>query len=325
MRFDGFLIALVSAIVLALLWPQPGAADGVLHLGLVTHAGIALIFFVHGANLSAHSLRAGAGHWRLHVLIQGTTFVVFPVLGGLSWLATGALMPDSLRLGVFYLCAISSTISSSVAMTAVARGNVAAAVFNATLSGLIGMVATPFLVGLLRTFDGAGPTLGEAILDILKTLLAPFALGHLCRPLLARPLERYRRLLSLLDRGVIVLIVYVAFAESTRAGLWRQFSPGTFALVAVIVVILLASALGFATIASRWLALPVQDESAAVFCGATKSLANGAPIAKILFAGHPAMGMIMLPLLLYHPVQLIVLAAFARRYALRAAVSGSDV
>jgi solute carrier family 10 (sodium/bile acid cotransporter), member 7 len=332
MKTDGFILALAGAIGLALLWPELGAADGPLHLGVVTRCGIALIFFLHGANLSTQALRTGAGHWRLHILIQSTTFVVFPIMGAALWLATAAFVPDPLRLGVFYLCAISSTISSSVAMTAVARGNVAAAVFNATLSGLIGMIVTPLLVSLLSRYSGPGPTLGEAILDIVKMLLLPFAVGHLLRPLLVTLLTRYLRSLSLLDRGIIVLIVYVAFADSTRAGLWSGFSIGMFVLVGVIVLALLAAALGFALLVSRRLGLPLQDEAAAVFCGATKSLANGAPIAKIIFAGHPALGFIMLPLLLYHPVQLVVFAALARRYAVRitaaessATATGADV
>lgn len=315
MKIDGFLLAIGAALVAALLWPELGTSDGPLHLGLVTAVGISFIFFLHGAALSPQALRAGATHWRLHLLVQSTTFLLFPLAGGALWLATGALLPEGLRLGFFYLCALSSTISSSVAMTALARGNVAAAVFNATLSGMIGMIVTPLFVGLVSTLGGEGPSVGEAILDIAATLLLPFAIGQLCRPLISGLISRHRKLVMMLDRGVIVLIVFSSFAESTASGLWSQFSVGTFVLVAILSLLLLVAVLAYTTAVSRWLGFNRADEAAAVFCGSKKSLANGAPIAKILFAGNPSIGMIMLPLLIYHQIQLIVCASLARRYA----------
>ncbi len=314
---------MAAAITLSLLWPELGAPGGPIDFGLLTKAGIALVFFLHGAALSPAALKAGATHWQLHLLVQGTTFVLFPLLGGLIWFATPHLLPEGLRLGFFFLCAICSTISSSVAMTAMARGNVAAAIFNATLSGLIGMILTPLLMGIVSALGQGGPTIGAAILDIVKALLAPFLIGHLCRPLIGDLIARHKKIVSLLDRGVIVLIVFVSFAESTAAGLWSRFGIVTLALVALIALVLLGIALGCTTFFSRRLGLSRPDEAAAVFCGSKKSLANGAPIAKILFAGHPAIGMIVLPLLIYHQIQLIVCAMLARRYA--AAVTSSEV
>ncbi|WP_157220370.1 bile acid:sodium symporter family protein [Flavisphingomonas formosensis] len=318
MKIDGFLISMASAIILALLWPALGTADGPLHLGIVTEIGIACVFFLHGAALSPQALRSGATHWRLHLLVQSTTFVLFPIVGFGLWFATKGLMADGLRLGFFYLCALSSTISSSVAMTGIARGNVAVAVFNASLSGLIGMIVTPFLVGLVSATGAGGPSVGAAILDIVKTLLLPFALGQIARSFIGGWVGRNKKLTSTLDRGVIVLIVYNSFCESTLSGLWSKFSVATFALVAILSLLLLVLALLYTTLISRWMGLSKADEAAAVFCGSKKSLANGAPIAKILFAGNPAIGMIMLPLLLYHQIQLIICANLARRYAARA-------
>jgi sodium/bile acid cotransporter 7 len=257
------------------------------------------------------------------MLVQSTTFLLFPIVGFGLWFATKGLMADGLRLGFFYLCALSSTISSSVAMTGIARGNVAVAVFNATLSGLIGMIATPFLVGLVSATGAGGPSIGGAILDIVKTLLIPFALGQLCRPLIGGWIGRNKKVTSTLDRGVIVLIVYNSFCESTLSGLWSKFSVATFVLVSGLALLLLVFALLYTTLLSRWMGLSKADEAAAVFCGSKKSLANGAPIAKILFAGNPAIGMIMLPLLLYHQIQLIVCANLARRYAERAKADAS--
>lgn len=315
MKVDGFLAAMAAAIAIALLYPQAGAADGPLHLPLVTHIGIAFVFFLHGAALSPQALRAGAAHWRLHLLVQSTTFVLFPLVAGGIWMATDGLLPDGLRLGFFFLGALCSTITSSVAMTALARGNVAVAIFNATLSGLIGMVATPLLVGLVSTLGSGGPSIGEAVADIGRTLLLPFAAGQLARPLIGGLVARHKKVTSVLDRGIIVLIVLGSFSESTASGLWTKFSAGDLVAVAGVVLLLLLLAIGYTTAISRALGLDRHDEAAAVFCGSKKSLANGAPIAKILFAGNPAIGLIMLPLLFYHQIQLVVCAALARRYA----------
>ena len=322
MKFDKFLMAIAAAVVAGLLWPRFGTADGPLHLPLVTKIGIALIFFLHGVALSPQAMRAGAAHWRLHVLVQSTTFILFPLIGGVIWVATAGVMPDGLRLGFFFMCALSSTISSSVAMTALARGNVAAAVFSATLSGMIGMIVTPLLMGLVSTLGAHGPSVGEAILDIAKTLLVPFALGQAARSLIGALIARHRKFTHTLDRGVIVLIVYGSFSESTASGLWSHFSILTFALVAGLSSLLLVLALAYTTGISRRLGFSAADEAAAVFCGSKKSLANGAPIAKILFASNPAIGVIMLPMLVYHPIQLIVCASLARRYAAAAARAG---
>lgn len=317
MKIDGFLVAMLAAVLLALAWPVLGTSNGMLHLDLVTKIGIAAVFLLHGAGLAPAALTSGAARWRLHLLVQTTTFVVFPIVGGVVWIASRGMLPDGLRLGFFYLCALPSTISSSIAMTALARGNVSVAIFNATLSGLIGMFATPLLIGLVARLGVGGPSLGAAMVEIVKTLLVPFALGQLCRPLIGGWIMRNKRVTTMVDRGVILLIVYGAFCESTASGLWSQFSIQTLGIVAGLALALLALALGYTAAVARWMKLDRADEAAAIFCGAKKSLASGAPMARILFAGNPAMGMIVLPILLYHQIQLIVCASLARRYALR--------
>ncbi len=320
-KIDGFLVSMLAAVLLALTWPALGAGEGAHVLESMTAIGIALVFFLHGANLAPSVLRSGAVHWRLHVMIQGTTFLLFPLFGGLLWIATRQLFPESplfpegLRLGFFFLAALPSTISSSIAMTALARGNVAVAIFNATLSGLIGMLVTPLLIGLVTSAASHGTSNLDAILAIARALLLPFALGQLCRPLIGGLIARNKRLFSLLDRCVILLIVFTSFCESTRSGLWRHFSPLVLLGVAALACVMLIGALCFARVASRMMGLSRADEAAAVFCASKKSLATGAPMAKLLFAGNPSLGMIMLPVLLYHQIQLIICAQLARRYA----------
>jgi solute carrier family 10 (sodium/bile acid cotransporter), member 7 len=318
MKIDGFLLAMLLAILAALAAPQLGAAGGPLHLSLLSSGGIALVFFLHGAALSPKAVSAGAANWRLHVLIHSSTYVLFPILGLVIYLATRGWLPEEARLGIFFLSALSSTISSSVAMTALGRGNVAGAVFDATLSGMLGMVLTPLLVGLVASSVSAHLPLLPAIIDVTKKLLLPFVAGQLARPLIGAVVTRYKPWVTRADRSVIVLIVYGAFCDSTAAGVWQRYSPVLIGQIAVIALVLLGLVLTATTLVSRRLGFTRADEVAAVFCGSKKSLANGAPIASVLFAANPNLGMLMLPLILYHQLQLIVCSMLARRYARQA-------
>ncbi len=319
MKIDGFLIAILCAVALALVAPGVGAGGGPLHLATLTTIGIGLVFFLHGAALSPHALKAGAANWRLHAFVHSSTFLLFPAIGmAVFWGARGLIAPE-VRLGFFYLCALPSTISSSVAMTALARGNVSGAIFDATLSGLMGMVLTPLLVGLVATGITGHLPLLPAILSVLETLLLPFAAGQLLRRWIGVFVAKNKSWANKVDRAVIVMIVYGAFCDSTAGGLWSKYAPLTLLGIAVLVVALLAFVLVTTTTASRLLRFSREDEAAAVFCGSKKSLANGAPIALVLFGHNPALGMIMLPVMLYHQAQLIVCSILARRYAARAA------
>jgi len=317
MRFlpDRFVLLMACAVILALIFPHWGASDGPLHLGKVTAFGIGLVFFLHGANLAPEKLATGVRNWKAHLLIQATTFIVFPILGLILHFGLKNFLPDTLLLGFFFLAALSSTVSSSVAMTGIAKGNIPVAVFNATLSGLIGMVLTPAMVSLVSKTGTGEFSLINAMADIAMTLLAPFAAGQILRPVIRKVLDRYKSLLQRLDRSVILLIVFTSFATSTKGGIWSDFSLIQFAITGGIVLALLAAALTFTLCAARMAGLPREDEAAIVFCGSTKSLANGAPIAQILFAGSASLGPIMLPLMLYHQFQLMVCAVVAQRYS----------
>lgn len=317
MKLDGFLVALLIAIALAFVAPAIGTSDGPLQLGLATDIGVAVIFFLHGAAVSRAALRSAAGHWRLHGFIQATTFLLFPAVGLAVYFSLAPLLGAELRLGFFYLCAISSTISSSVAMTAMARGTVPAAIFNATLSGLLGMVLTPVLLGMITVTNGVNGSIFSQVTDIFGKLLLPFAAGQLVRPLVKGLLDRFKSVVGKADRLVILMIVYTAFCNANMDGLWSRYGVATFAEIFVLVAGLLALVLVVTKAASRALGLSAEDEAAAVFCGCTKSLANGAPIAKVIFGASPALPLILLPLLFYHQLQLIVFTILARRYAAR--------
>ena len=286
-------------------------------MGTVTDFGVALVFFLHGAAVSPKAMRLAVANWRLHILVQASTYILFPVIGLAAWFALADVLAPELRIGLFFLCAISSTISSSVAFTAMARGNVPVAIFNATLSGLLGMVLTPVLMGLVLEAGAAAIPVLSQIGGILAKLLLPFLFGQLLRAPLAGYLARYKSVIGKADRVVIVLIVYAAFCDAAGAGMWTRENLASIMIIVLLCSVLLALVLTLTTWASRLLSFPVEDEIAAVFCGSKKSLANGAPIAKVLFGASPALSMILVPLLIYHQIQLVVCGVIARRYAMR--------
>lgn len=288
-------------------------------MGTVTDLGVALVFFLHGAAVSPRAMKAAVGKWQLHIVVQASTYVLFPLIGLAAWFALTDVLALELRIGLFFLCAISSTISSSVAFTAIARGNVPAAIFNATLSGLIGMVLTPLLMGLVLAQGASAIPILSQIGGIVTKLLLPFLLGQLLRAPLAAFLDRHKTMIGKADRAVIVLIVYTAFCDAAGAGMWTRANLASITVITLLCSALLAVVLALTTCVSRLLSFPVEDEIAAVFCGSKKSLANGAPIAKVLFGVSPALSMILVPLLIYHQIQLVVCGVLAGRYSRREA------
>lgn len=314
---DWFLGGMIAAVVLAALFPRFGRSGGPMHADVVANVGIFLVFFLHGLGLSPERMKAGVTRWRLHLLVQGFTFGVFPLLWWVLNALVGRWIPADLSLGFLYLCAVPSTISSSVAMTGIARGNVAGAIFNASLSSLLGVVLTPLLVGLLARTTGQALSWTDAILKLAGLLVLPLVLGQLLRPLIGQVFARYQRYTQGFDRLVILVLVYASFCDSIEAGLFTQYGGGILAVTLGGAALILALVLVLSTFTARRARFDKEDEIAAVFCGSKKTLASGVPMARLLFGAHPALGLIVLPLMFYHQLQLIVCSVLAERYAAR--------
>lgn len=311
MKRDLYPLALVGAVVLASLLP----AHGLLAAALpgVTVAAVALVLFLHGLRLSREAMVAGATNWRLHAVVTLFTFAAFPLIGlALHWLLPRAI-PENLWTGVLFLTLVPSTVQSSIAFTAIARGNVPAAICAATLSNLAGVFITPLLAALILHVAGARTGTSQALAVALQVLL-PAILGQLARPWLAPWAARNARLLRLADRGSILLIVYAAFSAAVVAGLWHAISPETLARLAGVDLVILGIALWATGRIGHLRPFTREDRIAIIFCGSKKSLATGAPIAGVLF-GSTLAGAILLPLMIYHQIQLMACAALARRWA----------
>jgi solute carrier family 10 (sodium/bile acid cotransporter), member 7 len=307
---DPYIAAIVGMVCLASLLPVHGVGATV--GGHMTTLAIALLFFLHGARLAPKAALAGARNWRLHAIVLASTFLLFPALT----LGARALFPNilsaSLWTGMILLSVLPSTVQSSIAFTSIARGNVPAALCAATASNLLGMVLTPLLAGLLLSAQGGFSISGVG--DILLQLMLPFAAGQLSRPLIGDWAQRNRTLLGLVDRGSILLVVYTAFSEGVTQGIWHQLSIADLGQLLAIDAALLAAVLLITTYGSRLLGFSRADEVTIVFCGSKKSLASGLPMATVLLAGQ-SVGLIVLPLMLFHQIQLMVCAWLAKRYA----------
>ncbi len=314
---DWFLIGMAAAVVLAGLFPEVGRTGGPLRPELLAPVGIFLVFLLHGLGLAPEKLLAGLSRWRLHLLVQVFTFGVFPALFLLFDLVAGERVAPELRLGFLFLCALPSTISSSVAMTGIAGGNVAGAVFNASLSSVLGVVLTPALLELLARTPVAALSLPEAIGKLGAMVILPMLLGQLLRPVLGGRAARLKAATNGADRLVILLLVYASFSDSVASGIFQQHPAGIFVVAVLGVALLLAIVLSLSTFAARALGFEKEDEIAAVFCGSKKTLASGIPIARVLFGAHPGLGLIVLPLMFYHQLQLVAGAVLAERYAAR--------
>ncbi len=314
---DWFLTGMVIAMFLAYLFPAPGAAGSSMHPELVIKGGIALIFFLHGAQLSFTALKDGVSRWKLHFIVQATTFLVFPLIGlVLMHLAKPWLSAD-LELGLFYLCALPSTVSSSVAMTAAARGNVPVAVFNATISSIIGIVLTPLWMSLVVTQQSGHMDTFGVILDLVQWLLLPLIIGHLLRPLIGAFITRHKAYVSKVDRLTILLLVYTSFCDSFANHVWSGHGTLTMVITVATTVLLFFAVLGGLIFFCKKLEIEPGYRAAVVFCGTKKSLASGVPMAHLLFTGNPALGLILLPIMIYHPLQLFICGPLANHWAKR--------
>ncbi len=308
--FEPFILMLLGTVVLASLLPARGEMATI--VGYAADIGIVLLFFLHGAKLSREAIWAGLRNWKLHLAVLAVTFVAFPLFGlGLTALP---FVTGPLAAGLLFLTLLPSTVQSSIAFTAIARGNVAAAVCSASFSNLFGILITPALVALLMHVSGSGGMSIESIESIVLQLLVPFLAGHLLRPLIGAWVTRNKRLLTVVDRGSILLVVYSAFGAAVVEGLWSKLSLGDLILIGLLCAALLAFVLGLTFAVARLMKLPREDAIVLQFCGSKKSLASGVPMAGVLFPPGQV-GVILLPLMLFHQLQLIACAVIARRYA----------
>lgn len=310
-NIDSYTLALLGTVLLATILPVHGR--GYEAASLTSKLVVALLFFLHGVKLSPQNLWAGLTHWRLHQVITSATFIMFPALGLLLKPLLTPLVGDNLYLGIMFICVLPSTVQSSIAFTSMAGGNVAAAVCAASASSLLGVALTPLLAGWLLGAASGGFS-GQAVIDLCWQLLFPFVLGQALRFKLVSTLNSHRSLVGYVDRLSVLFIVYVSFSHGTTSGLWTTLNWPLFLALVLACGVLLTLALFLTSRAGRLFGFNRADRIVILFCGSKKSLVTGVPMANIIFPAGLA-STIILPLMVFHQMQLMACAWIARRLA----------
>ncbi|MFF4230439.1 bile acid:sodium symporter family protein [Streptomyces sp. NPDC001820] len=307
---DPYILAILGSVGLAALLPASGAAADV--AGGASTGAVALLFFLYGARLSTREALDGLRHWRLHLTVLAATFLLFPLLGLAARGLEPLVLTPQLYSGLLFLCLVPSTIQSSIAFTSMARGNVPAAICAGSFSSLAGILVTPLLAALLLG-GGASGFSADSLLKIVLQLLVPFLAGQSLRRWIGGFLTRHKQALGYVDRGSILLVVYTAFSEGMVAGVWHQVTPLRLGALLLVEAALLAAMLGLTWYGSKRLGFGRGDRIAIQFAGSKKSLAAGLPMASVLFGAQASLA--VLPLMLFHQMQLMVCAVIAKRRA----------
>ncbi|MFR9833762.1 bile acid:sodium symporter family protein [Corynebacterium striatum] len=310
-KIDPLMLLIISAVVVAIIFPARGHFAEV--FDSLTNVVIALLFYLYGARLSTQEALNGLKNWRLHLTILAFTFVLYPILG-LALRPLTLFISHDMYLGILYLTLVPSTVQSSVAFTSVAKGNIAGAIVSASASNLVGVIMTPLLVMALMG-AGNGISIDSSVfVEISLLLLAPFILGQLTRKWVKD--FAASKGTKIVDRGSITMVVYAAFSKGVVDGIWGSISIWEIVFLVVLSILMVAFMLWLTRILGSKLGFPRADVIAIEFCGSKKSLATGLPMASVIFAsGSTSLGLLILPLMIYHQVQLMICSWLAARYA----------
>ncbi len=314
---EPFILALFSAILLAWLAPNFGRDREPFSLGDIANWGVSVIFFFYGLRLSKEKLVNGLRNVKLHLLVHFSTFVLFPIVvlsamylsGGFS--ASGNLY--YLWIGAFFLATLPSTVSSSVVMVSIAGGNLPAAIFNASISSFIGVFITPLWMGVFLADIEGSNGLGDVIIKLVCQVLVPVVAGFLLNKKWGWFAEKHKKILRTFDETIIVLIVYTSFCDSFYKKMFDGFALFTLVELSLAMIVLFVATMLIIWGICRFLRFSKEDSITAVFCGSKKSLVHGSVMSRVLFGGSSMTGIILLPTMLYHAFQLIIVSIIAKK------------
>ncbi len=310
--FNTFFFLLLFSLLLAYLFPEWGDERSMLPLEDITYYGVAVIFFFYGVKISPRSLLEGLANWKLHLLVQLSTFLLFPLLI-LSVYAGFGKEGDYYWLGTFYLAALPSTVSSSVVMVSIARGNLPAAIFNASFSSILGIFITPIWMGMFLSTAATDFELMDTFIKLIKQILIPVIAGLFLHAKWGEWTKKYAAWLKRFDQTIILLIVFSAFASSFGSGMFDGQPLGQYLMLGLWMSLLFFLVMGLMHLFGKKLGLPRKDRITVLFCGSKKSLVQGAVMGKILFPNPTMFGVVLLPLMIYHTLQLIYGSALAEK------------
>ncbi|WPP49863.1 bile acid:sodium symporter family protein [Catalinimonas niigatensis] len=315
MKLDKFVLAIAIAVILAYYFPQLSADNAYVTLNEVSSVGIALIFFFYGLKLSPEKIKAGLKNWKLHIVIQSSTFLIFPLIVLIFYPFLQNEQQRIIWLSVFFLAVLPSTVSSSVVMVSMAKGNIPAAIFNASISGIIGIFVTPLWMGLFLHQQQNNFNFSEIYFQLIVQIIIPVILGILLQPKLGKLATRFSKELSMFDKSIILLIVYKSFAESFETGIFSGIKWIDLVILFMLVLVLFFMVYAIVYTISSLFSFSREDKITALFCGSKKSLVHGTVFSKVLFSNLAFAGLMLLPLMLFHAFQLLIVSIIAGRFA----------
>lgn len=316
-KIDKFILAILIVIIIAYFLPQWGSKTSPIPLDIIGSIGVALIFFFYGLKLSPEKLTNGLKNWKLHILVQFSTFLIFPLLVLSFYPFIDIEQGQTVWLSLFFLAALPSTVSSSVVMVSMAKGNIPAAIFNASISGLIGIVITPLWMGLFLTQENTDFSLGVIYIKLFTEILIPVVMGFALQKYLGKYAMKYQKQLATFDKSVILLIIYRSFSESFEENVFSSLAVKDLFIIALAVTLLFYFMYYLTGYLAKKLKFNQEDSITAQFCGTKKSLVHGTIFSKILFPATYPVGLILLPLMLFHALQLFIISIIASKLAKR--------
>ena len=313
MKLDKFVLAIIITIITAYFIPQFGLESSVIPLDIISSIGVSLIFFFYGLKLSGEKLKEGLKNWKLHFLIQLSTFLLFPLIVLVFYPFIQNEEAHLLWLAIFFMAALPSTVSSSVVMVSIAKGNIPSAIFNATISGLIGIVVTPLWVGIFTNNTSANFDYTSIYLKLFIEIILPVIVGILLQRFFGKYAYKYSKQLSLFDKSVILLIIYKSFAKSFNEKIFSSVSNFDFILLFTVVISLFFTVYFLIGFVAKKLNFSIEDRITAQFCGTKKSLVHGTVFSKVLFGTSAITGFILLPIMLFHAIQILIISIIAKK------------
>ncbi len=317
-KIDGFVLAIIATVIIAYIFPFFGSEKSPIDLNIVSTIGISIIFLFYGIKLNKEKLKAGLLNWKLHVLIQAATFVLFPVLVLIfKPLIPSGNLSQTLWLAFFFLASLPSTVSSSVVMVSLAKGNIPAAIFNASISGIIGILVTPLWMGMFLKNNSTGFDFTQTYIDLLIQIVLPVLIGFYLQKYLAKFASKYANALAKFDKAIILLIIYKSFAHAFEIHLFDEVSVLTLVIIALGVLLLFAILYFVLHILTQRLHFSEEDKITTLFCGSKKSLVHGTVFSNVMFKGSTSLGIILLPIMIYHAIQIVLISFIAQKYSKR--------
>lgn len=313
LKIDGFVLSVIAVIGIAYVFPQWGTPESKIPIDTISAIGISLIFFFYGLKLSPAKLKAGIKNWKLHVLVQGSTFLIFPLLILVFRPFIQNEAQETIWLAFFFLAALPSTVSSSVVMVSIAKGNIPAAIFNASISGIIGVVLTPLWMGLFVQSAQTDFDFTDIYIKLFVQIILPVVVGILLQRFLGEFAQKHNKRLTLFDKSVILLIIYKSFAESFEGDIFSTVSILDLLMLFVAVLILFGIVFFLTGFLAKKMRFNTADQITAQFCGTKKSLVHGTVFSKIIFGKLASIGIILLPLMIFHAIQLLIISTVASR------------